>query len=101
MLINPIAEQFAMGQDTARSISHLFIIYSFILFIYIFNALCFVPVGHMIARLMMPIEGLTAYGLNLIGSLLGIFLFFNIIFSMVSACYLDIDKLFNFPFYKC
>ena len=30
MLINPIAEQFAMGQDTARSISHLFIIYSFI-----------------------------------------------------------------------
>lgn len=75
MLINPIAEQFAMGQDTARSISHLFIIYSFILFIYIFNALCFVPVGHMIARLMMPIEGLTAYGLNLIGSLLGIFLF--------------------------
>jgi spermidine synthase len=75
MLVNPIAEQFAMGQDTARSISHLFIIYSFILFIYLFNALCFVPVGHMISRLMAPIEGLTAYGLNLIGSLLGIFLF--------------------------
>ena len=75
ILVNPIAEQFAMGQDTARSISHLFIIYSFILFIYLFNALCFVPIGHMISRLMAPIEGLTAYSLNLIGSLLGIFLF--------------------------
>ena len=75
LLINPIAERFAMGQDTARSVSHLFLIYSFVLFIYLFNALCFVPVGHMIARLMKPVEGLKAYSLNLIGSLFGIFLF--------------------------
>ena len=34
ILINPIAEQLTMGQDTARGISHLLIIYSFILFIY-------------------------------------------------------------------
>ena len=75
ILINPIAEQLTMGQDTARSISHLIIIYTFILFIYIFNALCFIPIGHMISILMQPLEGLKAYSFNLIGSLLGILLF--------------------------
>ena len=64
-----------MGQDTARSISHLIIIYTFIIFIYIFNALCFIPIGHMISILMQPLEGLKAYSFNLIGSLLGILLF--------------------------
>lgn len=75
ILINPIAEQFTMGQDTARSLFHLLIIYSFIIFIYIFNALCFIPIGHMISKLMQPIDGLKAYSFNLIGSLLGILLF--------------------------
>ena len=75
ILINPIAEQLTMGQDTARSISHLIIIYTFIIFIYIFNALCFIPIGHMISILMKPLEGLKAYSFNLIGSLLGILLF--------------------------
>ena len=75
ILINPIAEQITMGQDTARSLVHLLIIYSFIIFIYIFNALCFIPIGHMISKLMQPIDGLKAYSFNLIGSLLGILLF--------------------------
>ena len=75
ILINPIAEQLTMGQDTARSLVHLLIIYSFIIFIYIFNALCFIPIGHMISKLMQPIDGLKAYSFNLIGSLLGILLF--------------------------
>ena len=75
MLINPIAERFAMGQDTAQSIFHLILIYSFVVFIYLLNALCFVPIGHLIARLMKPVNGLKAYSLNLIGSLLGILLF--------------------------
>tara|TARA_B100001250_G_scaffold84292_1_gene69649 strand:- start:2031 stop:4430 length:2400 start_codon:yes stop_codon:yes gene_type:complete len=75
ILINPIAEQLTMGQDTARGISHLLIIYSFIIFIYLFNALCFVPIGHLISVSMQPLKGLKAYSLNLIGSLLGILLF--------------------------
>ena len=79
ILINPIAEQLAMGQDTARGFSHLIIIYTFLIFIYLFNALCFVPIGHLIAVTMTPVSGLKAYGYNLIGSLLGIILF--ILFS--------------------
>ena len=79
ILINPIAEQLAMGQDTARGFSHLIIIYTFLIFIYLFNALCFVPIGHLIAVTMRPVSGLKAYGYNLIGSLLGIILF--ILFS--------------------
>ncbi|MDC3082541.1 hypothetical protein OA333_03265, partial [Candidatus Pelagibacter sp.] len=75
ILINPIAEQLAMGQDTARGFSHLIIIYTFLIFIYLFNALCFVPIGHLIAVTMIPISGLKAYGYNLIGSLIGIILF--------------------------
>ena len=68
-----------MGQDTARGFSHLIIIYTFLIFIYLFNALCFVPIGHLIAVTMRPVSGLKAYGYNLIGSLLGIILF--ILFS--------------------
>ncbi len=75
ILINPIAEQFTMGQDTARGFTHLLIIYIFIIFIYLLNALCFVPIGHLISNLMKNIESLTAYGLNLIGSFLGIVFF--------------------------
>ena len=75
ILINPIAEQLAMGQDTARGIFHLFIIYTFIVFVFVFNALLFVPIGHLISNAMKPIEGLKAYSFNLIGSLIGILLF--------------------------
>ena len=75
ILINPIAEQLTMGQDTARGIFHLLMIYSFIVFIFLFNAMCFIPIGHLISRLMNNIESLTAYSLNLIGSFFGIILF--------------------------
>tara|TARA_B100000767_G_scaffold169119_1_gene158320 strand:+ start:510 stop:2906 length:2397 start_codon:yes stop_codon:yes gene_type:complete len=75
ILINPIAEQLTMGQDTARGLVHLIMIYSFIVFIFLFNAMCFIPIGHLISRLMNNIESLTAYSLNLIGSFFGIILF--------------------------
>ena len=39
ILINPIVEQFSMGMDTARSVSHILIIYFFILFIFYFGNL--------------------------------------------------------------
>jgi len=83
VLINPIAEQFTMGIDTARSISHLFIIYFFILFIFILNALCFIPLGNLISFLMSKINTLESYSYNLLGSLIGIVLF--IIFSFLST----------------
>ncbi len=84
ILINPIAEQITMGQDTARGISHLMIIYIFIVFIYLFNALAFVPLGHLISILMSKIDSLPAYSLNLIGSFLGILLFVFLSFLLTS-----------------
>ena len=98
-LINPISERMTMGQDTADNFIHLILIYLLIIFIFIFNALCFVPIGHLISRLMNNVNNLKAYGFNLIGSILGIllFIFFSfihtspliwIIFSFVIFLYL-------------
>ncbi len=83
VLINPIAEQFTMGIDTARSLSHIIIIYFFILFIFIFNALCFIPLGSLISLLMSKMNTLESYSYNLLGSLIGIILF--IFFSFLST----------------
>ena len=82
-LLNPISERLTMGQDTARNLIHLVLIYAFTIFIFIFNALCFVPIGHLIARLMNNIENLKAYSFNLIGSLLGILGF--VLFSFLNT----------------
>ncbi len=84
ILINPIAEQITMGQDTARGISHLIIIYIFIVFIFLFNAMAFVPIGHLISKLMSEIDSLHAYSLNLVGSFLGILLFVFLSFILTS-----------------
>ncbi len=83
ILINPIAEQLTMGQDTARNIFHLLMIYCFIIFVFLFNAMCFVPIGHLISKLMSNIESLTAYSLNLMGSFIGIIFF--ILLSFIST----------------
>ena len=82
-LLNPISERLTMGQDTARNLIHLALIYAFTIFIFIFNALCFVPIGHLIARLMNNIENLKAYSFNLIGSLFGILGF--VLFSFLNT----------------
>ena len=82
ILINPIAERFTMGQDTARGFIHLLMIYGFVVFIFLFNAMCFIPIGHLISKLMSNIESLTAYGLNLIGSFFGIILFIILSFLL-------------------
>lgn len=82
-LLNPISERFTMGQDTANNIIHLILIYSFTIFVFIFNALCFVPIGHLISRLMINVENLKAYSFNLIGSLLGILGF--VLFSFLNT----------------
>ncbi len=71
-LLNPVSERLTMGIDTASNFVHLILIYSFTVFIFIFNALCFVPIGHLISRLMINLENLKAYSYNLIGSLMGI-----------------------------
>ena len=75
LLQNPITEQWAMGQDTAQTIFQFLIIYSFVIIIFLSNAIIFVPLGHLVSRLMYGQDKLRSYSWNLIGSLSGIIIF--------------------------
>jgi hypothetical protein len=44
--------------------------------VFAYNALCFVPLGHLVSRLMRRIEKLPSYSWNLVGSLAGIAVFY-------------------------
>jgi len=75
-LQNPISEQLAHGIYQAREVSHIMTVYGLLILVFIFNALCFVPLGQLVARLMArQSSSLVAYSWNLVGSLLGIVLF--------------------------
>ena len=75
LLQNPITEQWAMGLPRAEGFLQFFIIYSFVIIIFLSNAIIFVPLGHLASRLMQKQEKLKSYSWNLIGSLSGIILF--------------------------
>jgi SAM-dependent methyltransferase len=108
-LQNPISEQFAFGIEEAREISHIMIVYGFLVLIFAFNALCFIPLGHLASRLMMRRQKLVSYSWNLIGSLAGILLFSSISFmwappsiwillaAIVSMAFLQKDIISLFP----
>ena len=53
----------------------IFFIYLFIAIIFLFNALAFIPLGHLVARLMYKTNSLKAYSYDLIGAIAGICLF--------------------------
>jgi len=72
---NPISEQWAMGQSIARGVIHLSSIYLFIILVFVFNALCFIPLGQLVTKLMDFTNPLIAYGYNLFGSLIGVLIF--------------------------
>tara|TARA_Y100001958_G_scaffold122769_1_gene90052 strand:+ start:1011 stop:3371 length:2361 start_codon:yes stop_codon:yes gene_type:complete len=74
-LQNPVTEQWAMGQSYASGVIQFSIIYCFLILIFIFNAMAFVPLGHLVSNLMSKQEKLQSYSWNLIGSLSGIILF--------------------------
>jgi spermidine synthase len=75
VLQNPIFERFAMGLGQSASKSQNMLIYAFLVMVFIFNALCFVPIGQLISSLMAKEKKLIAYHWNLLGSILGILLF--------------------------
>jgi SAM-dependent methyltransferase len=75
LLQNPVAEQWAMGQDKAQTIFQFLIIYSFVIIIFLSNAVIFIPLGHLVSRLMHAQNKLQSYSWNLIGSLSGIIMF--------------------------
>ena len=75
LLQNPITEQWAMGLSNAQGFLQFFLIYSFVILIFLSNAVIFVPLGHLVSRLMQKQDKLKSYSWNLIGSLSGIIIF--------------------------
>ena len=72
---NPITERLAMGQGFVEGFFQFFIVYSFIVLIFIFNAMTFVPLGHLVSNLMYSQKKLQSYSSNLLGSIAGIVVF--------------------------
>ena len=72
---NPISEIWNMGQSIAVGSLHVMLIYFFISVIFLFNAVAFIPLGHLVARLMLNTDPLKAYSYDLIGAIAGIGLF--------------------------
>lgn len=75
LLHNPISEQLTLGMKQVGGIGHLAAVYGFLSMVFVFNALTFIPLGHLTVRLMMRQRKLISYSWNLVGSLLGILLF--------------------------
>jgi len=69
---NPIIEQVAHGLEPAFTPEQKAMLYGFLVFIFTFNMLNFIPLGQLPSRLMLRRPKLIAYGWNLMGSLLGI-----------------------------
>ncbi len=72
---NPVSEIWNMGQSIAVGSLHIILIYFFISIIFLFNAVAFIPLGHLVARLMLNTDPLKAYSYDLIGAIAGILLF--------------------------
>lgn len=79
----PVLEQLNMGTRLARSALEFLAVYWFLAAVFLLTALAFVPVGQLCGRLMDRAPTLRAYGLNLLGSLVGVLAMFA-----VSALYL-------------
>ena len=75
---NPISEIWNMGQAPAVGFIHIVLIYFFISVIFLLNAVAFVPLGHLVAKLMYNCDTLKAYSYDLIGAIFGI-VFFTIL----------------------
>jgi SAM-dependent methyltransferase len=70
---NPFSEQLAMGVGTGHLGQAIFQ-NGFLAVVFLMTALAFMPVGQLCGRLMERRAKLRAYGLNLLGSLLGVLL---------------------------
>jgi hypothetical protein len=73
LTIIPFSEQLTMGIGR-RNLSHILFLYGLLAIVFLITALTFMPVGQLCGRLMERRTKLRAYGLNLLGSLLGVLL---------------------------
>ena len=72
---NPISEIWNMGQAPAIGALHIILIYFFISVKFLLNAVAFVPLGHLVAKLMYNCDTLKAYSYDLIGAIFGVVIF--------------------------
>ena len=72
VLPTAVSEQLNMFLPTASGFSSLVPIYFFLACVFLLTALAFVPIGQVCGRTMARRTNLRAYGLNLLGSLLGV-----------------------------
>ena len=79
-LQNPVSEQLAFGLSSPGKLLHLLTAYGFLVLVFAFNAICFIPLGQIISRLMMKKNELISYSWNLAGSILGIVIFYFLSF---------------------
>ena len=70
----PFSEQLSMGVEGFGEWSHILFLYGTLTIVFLITALTFMPVGQLCGRLMERRTKLRAYGLNLLGSLLGVLL---------------------------
>jgi spermidine synthase len=69
----PFREQLNMGLRTGKA-SEFAAVYLLLIVVFLLTALAFVPIGQVCGRVLVRKTQLTAYGLNLLGSLLGVLL---------------------------
>ena len=69
----PFREQLTMGMNVGN-LSQILLLYGLLAIVFLITALTFMPVGQLCGRLMERRTKLRAYGLNLLGSLLGVLL---------------------------
>jgi hypothetical protein len=98
--INPVGEQLVMGlSGEAWSWLNALEGNAFLAVVFVLNALMFIPLGHLAGRLMSRIDRIEGYSLNLLGSLLGIGLFFALSLAWTSpAVWLAVAALLVAPF---
>lgn len=76
----PFAEQLHMGLAVASSLGNFIAIYFFLAVVFLLTVIAFIPVGQLCGRLMMRREKLSSYGLNLLGSILGVLIIMGMSF---------------------
>lgn len=69
----PFREQLTMGIGVGN-LSQILLLYGLLALVFLITALTFIPIGQLCGRLMERRSKLPAYGLNLLGSLLGVLL---------------------------
>lgn len=69
----PFREQLTMGIGVGN-LSQILLLYGLLAIVFLITALTFIPIGQLCGRLMERRSKLPAYGLNLLGSLLGVLL---------------------------